>query len=114
MTPEGRVKEAIKKCLHKHGFVRAGSSLKDRPADPKGWYYMPVQNGMGVSGIPDFVGCWLGRFFSIEAKAPGKSGNTSVNQDRNIADIRVADGIALVIDDVELLEEFFDEQCTRT
>lgn len=55
-TPEGRVKEKIKLLLKHLGA----------------WYYMPVSIGMGQHGIPDFVCCYKGRFFGIEAKAEGK------------------------------------------
>jgi hypothetical protein len=51
--------------------------------------------------------CWNGRFIGIETKAPGKRGNTSPNQDREIAAIRAANGLAVVIDDVEQLQEIF-------
>jgi hypothetical protein len=40
---------------------------------------------------------------AIETKAPGKRGNTTANQDRHIANIQAAGGIALVVDDVEQL-----------
>lgn len=33
------------------------------------WYYMPVQGGYGVSGIPDFIVCVCGHFLAIETKA---------------------------------------------
>jgi hypothetical protein len=52
MTPEGRVKEGVKKVLRKHGA----------------YYHMPVQNGMGKPTL-DFVGCLKGWFFAIETKA---------------------------------------------
>lgn len=87
-TPEGRVKEAVKKWLKAH----------------KLWYYMPVQNGMGVVGIPDFVCCWKGRFVAIETKAPGKRGNLSANQENQIMSIHLAGGAAIVVDDVTQLE----------
>ena len=87
MTPEGRVKEAVKKELTARGI----------------WFYLPSQNGRGVVGIPDFICCWQGRMLAIETKAPGKRGNTTANQDRHIANIQAAGGIALVIDDVEQL-----------
>lgn len=32
------------------------------------WYFMPVQTGYGVSGIPDFIVCIDGVFFGIETK----------------------------------------------
>jgi hypothetical protein len=89
MTPEGRVKAAVKKYLTEVGA----------------YYYMPVSNGMGRVGAPDFLVCWNGQFVGIETKAPGKRGNTSPNQDREIAAIRAANGLAVVIDDVEQLKE---------
>ena len=91
MTPEGRVKAAVKKYLTEVGA----------------YYYMPVSNGMGRVGAPDFLVCWNGQFVGIETKAPGKRGNTSPNQDREIAAIRAANGLAVVIDDVEQLQEIF-------
>lgn len=87
-TPEGKVKEAVKRRLKDAGI----------------WWYCPVQNGMGVVGIPDFICCWNGRLLAIETKAPGKRANTSPNQDRRIAEIKAAGGIAVVIDDVRQLD----------
>lgn len=54
-TPEGRVKDGIKRVLRNAGA----------------YYHMPVQNGMGRPSL-DFVGCHQGRFFAIEAKAGAK------------------------------------------
>lgn len=89
ITPEGAVKKAIK------------AWLKSRAV----WYVMPVSNGMGVAGVPDFLCCWNGRFLAIEAKAPGKRSNTTVLQDRQIEAIKAANGLALVVDDVKQLDE---------
>lgn len=55
MTPEGRVKAAVKRVLSAHSA----------------YYEMPVPGGYGKSGL-DFTGCHRGRFFAIETKAPGK------------------------------------------
>ena len=93
-TPEGRVKEQVKRWLKARGC----------------WYYMPMQNGMGRSGIPDFVCCfpWLnGRLVAIETKAPGKRGTTTPNQDREIRQINMAGGVAVVIDAAAQLDELF-------
>ena len=92
-TPEGRVKDAVKKWLKARGA----------------WYYMPVQNGMGVVGIPDFICCWNGKFLAIETKAPGKRANVSANQANRIKEIQSARGWAVVVDDVSQLDEFFKE-----
>ncbi len=69
-TPEGKVKDAIKKLLLSYGIIPAGKA--GTTSELCGWYFMPVPFGYGVGGIPDFVGCYLGRFWAIEAKAPGK------------------------------------------
>ena len=49
-TPEGTVKYKIKEYL--------------KSLAPALWYFMPVPTGYGVRGIPDFVGCYKGRFFA--------------------------------------------------
>lgn len=87
-TPEGKVKAKVKKILEKHGA----------------YYYMPVQNGMGVVGIPDIIACLNGRFIAIETKAPGKKKNVTPNQQRQLDLIAEAGGVALVIDDPTMLE----------
>lgn len=98
MTPEGKVKEKTKKFLK----------------DAKAFYYMPVQNGMGVTGIPDLIACVpvevtldmvgskIGVFVGIETKAPGKIKNTTANQRKNLEKIHNAFGAAVVVDDPEL------------
>jgi hypothetical protein len=106
MTPEGRVKKDIKAWLDARGFWRAGNER--RPPDVRGWYYMPVPMGMGVSGIPDFMGVVRRKLgavpFSIEAKAPGNK-PTPQQSDRHM-EIRAAGGFVLVIDDVSQLAEW--------
>ena len=90
--PEEKVKAAVKKLLRARGI----------------WFYMPVQNGMGVVGIPDFIACWAGRFLAIETKAPGKRSNVSANQEARIKEIATANGLTLVADDVAQVEAFLD------
>jgi hypothetical protein len=91
-TPEGKVKDAIKKELRKRDI----------------WYFMPMQNGFGVVGIPDFICCYKGRFVAIETKAPGKRGCTTPNQDRTLAEIATHGGWAVVVDDVQQLIDFLE------
>ena len=107
MTPEGRVKEGIKKYLTKRGVWFAG---KAAPAVVVGWMYMPVTNGMGVVGIPDFVGVWKGLAFFIEAKAPGKIADTTDNQKARHMEIEKAGGVVIVADSVESLERQMHER----
>jgi Holliday junction resolvase len=92
MTPEGRVKEQVKKVLKTHGI----------------WYFMPAANGYGKVGVPDFICCWRGRFLAIETKAPGKRDATTANQKVQIGEIQKSEGWALVVDDVAQLNEFIN------
>lgn len=94
MTPEGKVKKAVKALL-------TGAGIH---------YYMPMQTGYGVVGIPDFICCWNGRYLAVETKAPGKLNNTTANQDRVIAEIRKANGLAVVVDSAEMLREFLEKE----
>lgn len=86
MTPEARVKNAIKKYLDTIGNL---------------WYYMPVSNGMGRVGCPDILVCFRGMFLAFEVKAPGKRANTTANQDREIRGIAEALGEVHVVDHVD-------------
>ena len=91
-TPEGRVKDAIKKFLRQRGA----------------WFFMPVSNGMGQVGIPDIICCYKGIFVAIEAKAPGKRGNVTENQKRVLLEILNAQGYAWVVDDINDLPILFN------
>ena len=91
MTPEGRVKDSVKKWLKTNGI----------------WYFMPAANGFGKAGIPDFIACYEGRFVAIETKAPGKIDNLTENQKARIEEIRRAGGVAVVVDSPLALEESF-------
>jgi hypothetical protein len=61
--------------------------------------------GFGNSGVPDFICCWNGRFLAIETKAPGKRSNTTVMQDNQIMGIHQANGMAIVVDSIEQLDQ---------
>lgn len=90
-TPEGKVKAAVKTWLKARGI----------------WYCMPMGTGFGNSGVPDFICCRQGQFLAIETKAPGKRGNTTAMQDKQIAGIHASGGAAVVVDDVSQLEGLF-------
>lgn len=93
-TPEGKVKDDVKKVLAKYRV----------------WYFMPVSNGFGKHGIPDFICCVAGRFFTVETKAPGKK-PTELQEDQ-MNEIRKAGGKAFVVDgDTCLLVNWLDELC---
>lgn len=80
MTPEGKVKQRVKKLLDQFKHYR----------------FMPVQMGMGTVTL-DFLICVNGRFCAIETKAPGKE--PTELQRQTIRNIRAAGGETFVISD---------------
>lgn len=86
MTPEKKVKTKVVAILKEVGA----------------YYFYPVTGGYGVSGVPDIVGCYNGKFFAVECKA-GR-GKTTALQDKNIAQIKACGGQAIVINE-ENIEE---------
>lgn len=92
MTPEGRVKNAIKRLLVSRGA----------------YYFMPVSNGMGRHGIPDIIACYRGWFIGIEVKAPGKEKTVTANQARELENIGAAGGHSLVASDANFVEDILD------
>ena len=79
MTPEGKVKERVKKLLKKYGV----------------YYHMPVMNGMGAPTL-DFVCCHNGRYLTIETKAPGQK--PTKRQELTMASVTAAGGYVFVVD----------------
>ena len=79
MTPEGKVKEQIKKLLKKYGV----------------FYHMPVMNGMGKPTL-DFICCHNSRFIAIEAKAPGQK--ATLRQELTMQEMRNAGAYVFLID----------------
>lgn len=89
-TPEGKVKEAVKKVLTKYGA----------------YWHCPVQNGMGAPSL-DFICCFHGWYFGIETKAPGKK--PTLRQMNTMEKIKAAGGFVFVIDgDTSELENWMD------
>jgi hypothetical protein len=90
-TPEGKVKEQVKRVLRKHGV----------------YWHCPVQNGMGAPSL-DFVCCHRGLYFAVETKSPGKK--PTPRQLLTIADIELTGGKVFVIDgDTTELDDWLKE-----
>lgn len=84
--PEKAVKRRVVEILKEYGA----------------YYFYPFSMGYASTGVPDIVGCYQGVFFGIECKA-GKN-PTSALQRRNLEQITEAGGIALVINEGNILE----------
>lgn len=94
-TPEARIKDDVKKALAAagiHPFTDIGTG---KVPSANGTYYMPVAGPYSVHGVHDFVGCWLGRFFSIETKAPNNPDDETVHQGYFRVAVTNTGGIAL-------------------
>ena len=97
-TPEGKVKKKVKELLESKGV----------------WYFMSVQTGWGVHGVPDFLCCvpsvmGTGFFLGIETKAPGQHDNLSSWQVIQRGRIETAGGEYLVVSDIKQLEDWFND-----
>jgi hypothetical protein len=91
---EAKLKQKIKDFLHGQ---KVASLTRPTPLT-KGFYWMPVTGGYGAPFL-DFVGCYNGRFFAIETKAPGKK--PTARQRVNIELVTAGGGRVWVGDDYE-------------
>lgn len=86
MTPEGRVKERVKKVLRLYGV----------------YWHCPVQNGMGAPSL-DFVCCHQGLFFAVETKAGNKQ--PTPRQETTIEEMKSAGAKVFVVNEVTGIDE---------
>lgn len=90
-TPEGKVKDAVKKVLGVFGDKIDG--------------FWPVPSGYGESHL-DYVGCVNGFFLSIETKAPGKK--PTPRQKERKRRVELAGGKVFIIDGTTNTDTFAD------
>ena len=85
-TPEKKVKAKVVEILKAHGV----------------YYFFPATYGMGRSGVPDIICCYKGKFLAIECKAG--AGKTTALQERELAAIKAAGGLQMVVNEKNLGE----------
>jgi len=85
MTPEKKVKQRV---------------VEQLKALPDLYYFFPATGGYGKSGVPDIVGCYKGKFFSIECKA-GNNKPTALQQ-RELDAIANAEGKAWIVNEANV------------
>lgn len=93
MTPEGKVKLAVRNVLTKL----------------EAYWFCPVQTGMGARTL-DFLVCYRGKFFGIETKKEG--GQPTKLQEVCMRKIQASGGECVVIDSVDKAD--FLEHWMRT
>jgi hypothetical protein len=86
MTPEGKVKDKVKRLLKAMDI----------------YYAMPATGGYGASGVPDFLVCLKGKFIGVECKA-GKGKPTAL-QLKNLAEIEASGGLAVIVNEDNLAQ----------
>lgn len=86
LTPEKKVKNKVVKLLKEY----------------EAYYFFPATYGFGRSGVPDIIVCYRGRFIGVECKAGANK--TTALQDKELADIKAAGGIPLVVNETNLAE----------
>lgn len=98
-TPEGKVKKKLIDFLKSLG----GDCF----------YYMPVQNGMGQTGIPDVMAIIKGVPFAFECKATPKQHPTvlqayaldRIHKARGVAWVVDCENVELVMNSIEIIAE---------
>ncbi len=93
MTPEAKVKAAVKRLLQQ--LKNDGEPI---------WWFWPPNNGLGKSGVPDLILCWHGRLVGIELKAPGRLAQVTPLQQAQLEGIQAAGGTALAADTVQAVQ----------
>lgn len=81
MTPEGRVKVAVKKRLAEYNIFPFTEVADGKHPIVSGCYYMPVAGPHAVHGVHDFVGVYRGLFWTIETKAPDNPEDATHHQE---------------------------------
>jgi hypothetical protein len=84
-TPEGKVKDKVKKLLDSYESI---------------YYFMPIGTMYSRIGVPDIIGSYQGRFFAIECKA-GSNKPTAL-QEREMELIRRAGARVAVINETNI------------
>lgn len=88
-TPEGRLKDEVKKYLDSVGA----------------YWFMPVQTGYGRTTL-DFLVCHKGKFIGIETKS--LKGKLTARQKLVMVQIAMSEGKAIAIHHIDALRFYFE------
>lgn len=78
--------------------------MKNLAKQPYCWAKKWHGDGFGDSGVPDIIGCYMGRFFALEVKAPGGSHPVTPLQRWELQQIGNASGLAAIVESWEDVE----------
>lgn len=97
---EAGVKEDIKKWLIAHRVYDTKAMKVNN--DSRGFFWMPVPNGMGLSGVSDFLICFQGRLIALETKAENKPAKPSPDQDTFINNVSWTGGVGFTVNSLKM------------
>lgn len=102
---EAEVKDDIKAWLYAHRIY----NVKDLQSkdDARGFYWMPVQTGFGITGVPDFVLCFCGMLVVVETKAGNKRPKPSTHQLRFIEAVHTAGGKGVTVNSAHMFAQWW-------
>ena len=107
---EAGVKEDIKKWLTAHR-IHDMKGVKSAPENMiEGFFYMPVQNGMGLTGVSDFMICYHGQTIVVETKAENKPAKPTGDQQAFIDAIEKAGGYGVCVNSLEMFVKWFNRE----
>jgi hypothetical protein len=90
-TPEGRIKNALKRRLEEFG--------------DECWRFMPVQTGFGTPAL-DFILCFRGWFVTVETKTPTGAMTDLQKETRRLT--LAAGGFVFCVYDTDTLDDFIN------
>lgn len=109
MTPEGRIKDKVKRALARLTYRSA--PYLPAPISVPVYSFMPVQNGFGKPGL-DFYLCINGKFVAIETKARFGVPMTA-RQTLTAQEITQAGGLFFLVYDDDTLSKAIAAICNK-
>ena len=103
---EAGVKEDIKKWLIAHRVYDTKTMKLYTPA--RGFFWMPVPVGFGISGVTDFLICFQGILVAVETKAGNKPAKPSSDQETFIDNVKRGGGMGFTVNSVEMLVDAWE------
>jgi len=74
----------------------------------RGAWVIKTHGSPHLAGVPDLLACYRSRFIALEVKQPKTRDNVSLRQQKFLDHIKVAEGIAVVVWDVDMAINILD------
>jgi hypothetical protein len=107
---EAQVKEDVAAFLNKMRVYDTWDIRKHRLAEVDGFYWMPTQNGMGITGVSDFIVVYRGVLIAIETKASNRPAKPTAYQEMFMDNVITGGGMSICVNNVEILAKWWEER----